>query len=48
MKWEKGKKTNRGKYFLTFLFLRFSGARLSEVLSINDEKIVTGETMRLG
>jgi len=35
---KKAKKTNRERYFLAFLFLRFSGARLSEVLSINDEK----------
>jgi len=35
---KKAKKPNRGKYFLTYLFLRFSGARLSEVLSIDDEK----------
>ncbi|PMP92696.1 MAG: site-specific integrase [Desulfurella sp.] len=26
----------RGKYWLTYLFLRFTGARLNEVLSIND------------
>ena len=34
---KKAKRLNRGKYFLTYLFLRFTGARLSEVLSINDE-----------
>ena len=43
----KKQKLNRGKYFLIYLFLCFSGARLSEVLSINDEKILTEETMRL-
>ncbi len=35
---KKAKKPNRGRYFLTYLFLRFSGTRLSEVLSIDDEK----------
>jgi len=35
---KKAKKPNRGRYFLTYLFLRFSGARLSEVLSIDNEK----------
>jgi len=35
---KKAKKVNRGRYFLTYLFLRFSGARLSEVLSIDDTR----------
>jgi len=35
---KKAKKVSRGRYFLTYLFLRFSGARLSEILSINDAR----------
>ena len=31
-----GERKRRGRYFLTFLMLRFTGARLGEVLSIND------------
>lgn len=35
---KKAKKPNRGRYFFTFLVLRYTGARLGEVLSIDDEK----------
>ena len=31
-----GERRRRGRYWLTFLMLRFTGARLGEVLSIND------------
>lgn len=32
-----GKRKSRGRYWLTFLVLRFTGARLGEVLSIDDK-----------
>lgn len=39
-----GKRKQRGRYWLTFLFLRFTGARIGEVLAINDDVDVNFRT----
>jgi len=41
------KKKNAGKYWLTFLFLRFTGARISEVLNIDDTKDIDFRNSRV-
>ena len=41
------KRKNAGKYWLTFLFLRFTGARISEVLNIDDTKDIDFRNSRV-
>jgi len=41
------KRKNAGKYWITFLFLRFTGARISEVLNIDDTKDIDFRNSRV-
>jgi molybdate transport system regulatory protein len=41
------RRRSAGKYWLTFLFLRFTGARVSEVLSIDDTKDIDYRNSRI-